>query len=773
MKRIKYSLTVKLLIQVGLAVFGFLLLLCFYHIFHYPDYYGSNDERFTETYYFEKTFAKYNERVAAYVMYRENGYTTTLLSEDEFPTSHINETFFMNELVSDQDKFEFYNQILNVKDSNFIYYVKNLTTGAEYYSPNFVSEKYTSPYNSSIQAENKVQTNKTTSASKTSTVADNSSTEVGDSSMEADEASILKENVSDFMKNISKCDAYLVLNTNSTIYNTNVTKWGLLDSRTLEWMTSCVKTQLTTESDNTDNTKTTDSDNDTDDILNSTTIHTEKTDDYVFYTATINNFPYSGDDFSQAYHSFQTMHMSYKTAILYLPIIFIIFLAFLILGVQFAGYNTKSRSLRLNSYDKLNTETMALIMLVTFFMLLNSLFQLINSKFTNENEYLLRLFGIYISMYPIFIYNFFSLVRRVKCNTLSSNLLVVRIRNRLNNWSQKFFAHKELTYSTTLILACFFVLTLATSLLFKIPGFTLLGLILLCLIFFIFGRYLLYVVTSLSYLIKETKKISDGDLTHKINETEVVPSMRLLSKYINNIGDGLSNAVDEKLKSERLKTELITNVSHDIKTPLTSIINYVDLLKKEQLSNETAIQYIEVLDSKSQRLKTLIEDLVEASKASSGAITLHMQKINLVELIKQTLGEFEDRLTQSKLEIDLADVEVPLYIYADGRSTFRILENILSNVNKYAMQGTRVYIDLEADEEQVSVSIKNISATRLNISADELMERFVRGDLSRNTEGTGLGLSISQSLASLQNGTFSIVLDGDLFKAIVTFPRVY
>jgi signal transduction histidine kinase len=352
-------------------------------------------------------------------------------------------------------------------------------------------------------------------------------------------------------------------------------------------------------------------------------------------------------------------------------------------------------------------------------------------------------------------------------------MLVVRIGNRLNTWSQKYFAHKELTYHATAIWASFFVLTLITALLFKIPGFTFLGFIVLCILFLLFGRYLLFAVTSISYLIKETKKISDGDLTHKINETEVTPSMRVLSKYINNISDGLSNAVDEKLKSERFKTELITNVSHDIKTPLTSIINYVDLLKKEDLDNETALQYIEVLDSKSQRLKTLIEDLVEASKASSGAITLQMQKLNLVELIKQTIGEFEDRLAGNDLEIDLADIEEPLYIYADGRSTFRILENVFSNVNKYAMKGTRVYIDLEANEEQVSVSVKNISATRLNISADELMERFVRGDISRNTEGTGLGLSIAQSLASLQSGTFSIVLDGDLFKAIVTFPRIY
>ncbi|WP_310603003.1 sensor histidine kinase [Anaerosporobacter sp.] len=761
MKRIKYSLTVKWVIQLGLAVFGFLLLLCFYHIFHYPDYYGSNDEKFTETYYFEKTFAKYNERVAAYVMYRENKYTTTFPTEEEFPTTHINETFFMNELVSDQDKFEYYNQILNVNDSNFIYYVKNLTTGAEYYSPNFVSETYISPYAPTTTVTSTVKTNTSESleSSEESVAFENS----------LDMPSLLQENTSDFMKNISKCDAYLVLNTNSTIYNTNVIKWGLLDSRTLEWMSTCVKTQLSLPSSSNDSTDSETSVDNTADVA----VRTEKEDDYVFYTATINDFPYSGDDFSPAYHSFQTMHQSYKAAILYLPIIFIVFLAFLILGVQFAGYGKRSKSLYLLAYDKINTETAAVLSLVTFLFLLNSLFELINSKFSDENEYFLRLFGIYIAMYPIFIYNFFSIVRRVKCNTLRSNMLLIRIGNCIHIWLQEFFAYKELTYQATAIWVILFTLTLIIALSFKLPAFTFLAIILLCILFLIFGKYFLHAIVSLSFLIKETKKISDGDFTHKINEEEILPGIRVLSRYINDISNGLSDAMDEKLKSERLKTELITNVSHDIKTPLTSIINYVDLLKKEPLDNETALQYIEVLDAKAQRLKTLIEDLVEASKASSGAITLHMQKINLVELMKQTIGEFEDRLAQNDLEIDLTDVEEPLYIYADGRSTFRILENTLSNVNKYALHGTRVYIDLEATEEHVSVSVKNISATKLNISADELMERFVRGDLSRNTEGTGLGLSIAQSLASLQNATFDIVLDGDLFKAIVTFPRIY
>ena len=246
----------------------------------------------------------------------------------------------------------------------------------------------------------------------------------------------------------------------------------------------------------------------------------------------------------------------------------------------------------------------------------------------------------------------------------------------------------------------------------------------------------------------------------------------LLGEYVNNIGDGISAAVDEKLKSERLKTELIANVSHDIKTPLTSIINYVDLLKKENLENERAEKYLEVLSAKSWRLKTLIEDLVEASKASSGTINFNLESLNLVELVRQSLGEFEDRFIAHNLEAILTIKEEPVFILADGRSTYRIIENIFSNVNKYALSGTRIYVDINTTEDSVIVSVKNISASKLNINADELMERFVRGDLSRNTEGSGLGLSIAKSLASLQNATFDIILDGDLFKAVVTFKKL-
>ena len=225
-----------------------------------------------------------------------------------------------------------------------------------------------------------------------------------------------------------------------------------------------------------------------------------------------------------------------------------------------------------------------------------------------------------------------------------------------------------------------------------------------------------------------------------------------MAVYIDDIAGGLSNAIEQSLKSERLKTELITNVSHDIKTPLTSIINYVDLLKKEKMPNEKATEYLMILDNKSQRLKKLTEDLVEASKASSGNIKLNKEKLNVKELVQQVSGEFEDRFKERNLEEITTFPEQDVYIKADGRYMCRILENVYSNVAKYAMENTRVYLDVVKNQHTVVIQMKNISKQELNISADELMQRFVRGETSRNTEGSGLGLSIASSLTELQGG---------------------
>ena len=268
-----------------------------------------------------------------------------------------------------------------------------------------------------------------------------------------------------------------------------------------------------------------------------------------------------------------------------------------------------------------------------------------------------------------------------------------------------------------------------------------------------------------------TKTIAGGDLDYQIDTRRMPYDLRLQAEDLNNISVGLAGAVDEKMKSERFKAELITNVSHDLKTPLTSIINYVNLLKSTNQVDSKAAEYIEVLDRKSQRLKKLTEDLVEASKASTGVLSVVREKIGMAQLIDQALAEWEEKLTGRKLALVTTLPEGETWVYADGRHLWRVIDNLLSNCAKYAMEGTRVYLDLERGKGQVVLSVKNISREPLNVPAERLMERFVRGEESRSTEGSGLGLSIARSLTELQGGTFKLAVDGDLFKAIVTLPQ--
>lgn len=264
--------------------------------------------------------------------------------------------------------------------------------------------------------------------------------------------------------------------------------------------------------------------------------------------------------------------------------------------------------------------------------------------------------------------------------------------------------------------------------------------------------------------------ISNGNTTYKIDTKLFYGKERELAENINHISTGLETALQEKVRSERLKADLITNVSHDIKTPLTSIINYVDLIKREKIQDPRIQSYLEVLEQKSQRLKTLTEDLVEASKASSGNLKLDMTSIDFVELIYQTNGEFEEKFALRHLELVSTLPDDTMLIEADGRYLWRVLENLYNNAFKYAMEHSRVYVDITKEEDKILFTIKNISENPLNIQADELTERFVRGDVARTTEGSGLGISIAKSLTELQGGQFQLYIDGDLFKATVAFP---
>ena len=370
------------------------------------------------------------------------------------------------------------------------------------------------------------------------------------------------------------------------------------------------------------------------------------------------------------------------------------------------------------------------------------------------------------------LYGAGTLLKRIKAHTFFKNSITYRILKWLvqkyKNVKNIISSNKNLGGKIALYFIGIVTVSILIGLIFKEFG------ILLDIVFWIWCYYkIMKEVDKFKQIHDATEKIYKGDTNIKLDESLYTGVLKELAIYINDIAGGFSNAIKESLKSERLKTELITNVSHDIKTPLTSIINYVDLLKQENIQNEKAKEYIEVLDNKSQRLKKLIEDLVEASKASSGNIKINKEVLNVKELLNQVTGEFEDKFNSRELNIISKLPEKTVYIKADSRYLYRVLENIYSNVAKYAEENTRVYIDCILEEENtVTIYVKNISKDELNISADELMQRFVRGDKSRNTEGSGLGLSIAKSLTELQDGTFNIYLDGDLFKVAIKFKRV-
>ena len=279
------------------------------------------------------------------------------------------------------------------------------------------------------------------------------------------------------------------------------------------------------------------------------------------------------------------------------------------------------------------------------------------------------------------------------------------------------------------------------------------------------------IVSSLDRIMAAVSAMRRGELNAKI-DTRFMPGFMLrFAEDILSVQDGLQSAVESAVKDQRMKAELITNVSHDLKTPLTSIVNYVDLLKKCEVEDETAQRYITVLDEKAAKMKKLIEDLVEASKASSGAMEIHPVKINLTEFAAQAVGEHEDELEKYGIGIVLRAPESFVNVTADSQKTSRIVENLFSNIRKYALEGTRVYVEVINGEKFGSIVFKNISKNEINVSADELTQRFVRGDSSRSGEGSGLGLSIARNLCELQKGEFKIEIDGDLFKVTVSLPK--
>ena len=454
----------------------------------------------------------------------------------------------------------------------------------------------------------------------------------------------------------------------------------------------------------------------------------------------------------------------------------VLILLYLLISV---GHKKGVKGISTSDFDKIPLEIICFIATCVIGIITVLLMEGIN---TTEIEVILSLtFTVYFTTFIICSIIFDTVVKRIKSKTfwkttLTGKLIIMLLKpiHKFENFIQevrgtsKYFSN---TIKKFIIFFCIEVfLAFIVFVLFRSD--TLLFLLLEFILVAIFISRIIKAISDYDKIQAKLKEMYEGNNQTQLNEEEFIPEFHQSVSYLNDISNGLENAIQDRMKSERLKTELITNVSHDIKTPLTSIINYVDLIKQENIQNEKVNEYIGILDNKSQRLKKLIEDLVEASKVSTGNVKLNLEKINIVELINQAVGEFEDKFESKGLDIVINSNENEIFIMADSRYMYRIIENLFSNISKYALGNSRVYIDLVKENGKVYIKMKNISKEKLNIPAEELMQRFVRGDKSRTTEGSGLGISIAQNLTEIQNGKFNLIVDGDLFKVELEFITI-
>ena len=470
----------------------------------------------------------------------------------------------------------------------------------------------------------------------------------------------------------------------------------------------------------------------------------------------------------QAVYNIFKEHQNLPTYLI--PISAISLIVMIVYLIWATGHEKGKEGIVLNSLDKISYEIITTVIIFIIGMMMS--FAIASIETQIPQKILMSVFLLcYLIGYACLAVLVSTTIRRLKAKQFIRSFLIYKICVWMKRTIKKIFIKmtdkKNTNRKITIIYWGFVIISMILS------SMTSSGIGLLLLVgFWIWAYYKLIQYNKKIQKINEAlKNIYDGNPNVKLNEEELEGTLKIMAKYINDIAGGFTNAIEQSLKSERLKTELITNVSHDIKTPLTSIINYVDLLKKEDINNAQIEQYIAVLDKKSQRLKKLIEDLVEASKVSSGNVKLNIETIDLKELLNQTVGEFEDKLEKKKLKLEMDLPNENVLIKADNRYLYRVIENVFSNISKYALENSRVYIKLYEENKSVKLEIKNISKDKLNISAEELMQRFVRGDKSRYTEGSGLGLSIAQSLTEMQGGEFKIDIDGDLFKVEIKWRQ--
>lgn len=455
---------------------------------------------------------------------------------------------------------------------------------------------------------------------------------------------------------------------------------------------------------------------------------------------------------------------------------FLLYLLLLVFLTMKEGYrvdNEGTVSVYLHTEDKIYTEIMAAIGAGIAVGILFAIYEAgknlsIDIIYSEAFVQIAGAIALVISL--LFSFFYFSLVRRIKARSLWRDSLLKRLYHFVKRVVLQAYDNSAVLLRVGVPIVALIAVTLIMG-----RSWSRWNVLVVIGMYLLAGAFLFYSAISRKKVLDGINRIKGGDTKYQIDEKSLHGDNLVLAQAVNQIGEGIRLAVETSMKDERMKTDLITNVSHDIKTPITSIINYVDLIKRENVDNERVREYVEILESKSQRLKQLTDDLVEASKISSGTISLQMERINLVELVNQTIGEFSEKFEERQLQPVLHTSENAMYIEADSRRIWRVIENLFNNIYKYALGGTRVYIDMEGQQEQekqciVTLSIKNISAQPLNINPDDLVERFIRGDEARTTEGSGLGLSIAKSLTEAQNGQFEIILDGDLFKVVLTFP---
>lgn len=500
--------------------------------------------------------------------------------------------------------------------------------------------------------------------------------------------------------------------------------------------------------------------------------------DFVFAACVNTNYPIQ-DHFYSENHMYQKYGDGIRfTAILSLASI-VLFLVCVIWLTAIAGRKTEDEELYLAGFDRWKTELAAgivigiwfLVAIVGNFTFLDDYMNHIGSTFYSQSDYVKNslpyiVSGAFFSSFScaMFLIGFLSLVRRIKAHTLWKNsilrILCLFVRDAVEHMSALW---------RNLMLFIVFVILHWIVLISNLYGFPLFLMLMAEIGAFV---YIIYDGIGRAKIKNGIKKIVAGELDYKVPTEGLTGDQKAVAEGINSVGAGLEIAVENGIKNERLKTNLITNVSHDIKTPLTSIINYVNLLKNENFEDPRLQRYIEVLEQKSMRLKTLTEDVVEASKITSGNIRLDFMNLDFTELILQTSAEYEEKFQERNLKEVQKLTHEKAIVCVDGRRTWRILANLYNNAAKYAMSGSRIYTELKVTEAAVVFSIKNVSQEPLNFSADQLTERFIRGDVARSTEGSGLGLSIAQALTEMQKGTFEVYLDGDLFKVTVSFPKV-